>query len=687
MSDIVTLVNAAGETAPFKAADVSQAVAHGWQPATPERLKARKDAQGFVGGTKALLEGGARGLTAGLSDVVETRLGLATPEDIAARQAAHPYLSGLGSVAGGVGLAAGMATGLGEAGLAGLGGALATGALSGGVEGAGSALSQQLLENKGLRGEEIAHHALVGTLMGTLGAAGGEALAAGAKGLGKLAGYGAKYLESAEGKAAAKMAAENATNRQLLKFDTDPGLQEAMGKQLIDAMGAPGGTKEALKTSADKLSDLGSSIDAALEGASAPVSQEARSALTARLRDLAMPGRFETRPETWRKRVLLLADKLDDAEALTAGDLHEARKELDVIASKFGKATPMPRELAQARSTVSDELNTAMGPEWQALNKEYGSEKEFSKLLQNRRVQELRQGSPQGVGSDLLNSGAAAAVATGHPVVGAGLAAKAWLQSHPGAIPNMLNKLGATDMLKKVAELQDTQWGHGIAQLTAGAASAPKGLPTVADFPALAEQVRAAADNPTAVHGNLTDLAGGALHTEHPEIADNASVTANRAIQYLNAQLPKNPYGATLMGKWEPSPSQKAQWLEAYRTVLHPATAFTHPTPTAMQTLQIVYPNMYAQAQQRLLEQLQNKDLPYQARLRLSKVLGKPVSPETSPQFIQAMQAALAPAPGPEGQKGSARTAAASRAKQRVMSFKSTIKSEQTGLSRMMAEE
>lgn len=55
---------------------------------------------GFVEGLKAAGEGLARGVSAGLSDLAETKLGISTPEDIAARKAEHPYVAGATELAG-----------------------------------------------------------------------------------------------------------------------------------------------------------------------------------------------------------------------------------------------------------------------------------------------------------------------------------------------------------------------------------------------------------------------------------------------------------------------------------------------------------------------------------------------------------------------------------------------------------
>lgn len=68
---------------------------------------AREEKYGGLGQqAKAAAEGIARGATLGTSDFAETRLGIANPEDIRARQEENPVTSTLGNVAGNVGIIA-----------------------------------------------------------------------------------------------------------------------------------------------------------------------------------------------------------------------------------------------------------------------------------------------------------------------------------------------------------------------------------------------------------------------------------------------------------------------------------------------------------------------------------------------------------------------------------------------------
>lgn len=109
----VPVLSPEGEFGHLPSEEVQSALQNGYQYATPKMAKEAK--YGTTGQMiKTGLEGIAKGVAGPLAPLVETGLGIATPEDIRAREETNPITSGVGQA---VGLGAGLLTGTGEAAL------------------------------------------------------------------------------------------------------------------------------------------------------------------------------------------------------------------------------------------------------------------------------------------------------------------------------------------------------------------------------------------------------------------------------------------------------------------------------------------------------------------------------------------------------------------------------------------
>lgn len=139
------------------------------------------------------LEGAGRGATLGLSDELETGLGLSTPEDIQGRREANPIISGGSQVAGGAGLI-GLTGGLAAPAEALVGGAgLASGALAGVGEGAlmgvGNLVTDHALGDPNLNAQKIISEIGMGALLGGGLGAGGHYVGKGIESIFGKSGY------------------------------------------------------------------------------------------------------------------------------------------------------------------------------------------------------------------------------------------------------------------------------------------------------------------------------------------------------------------------------------------------------------------------------------------------------------------------------------------------------------------
>lgn len=208
--------------------------------------------------TLAGVEGFLRGASLGTSDVAETQLGLAKPEDVRGRQQENPWTSGISTALGGG--ATGALTGGGSLIAEGLGGGALAGAIGLGTEGAvfgaGNALSDAALGDPDLNAQKVLSHigwgaALgggLGAITGKLGAFGSRA----ADAVASSAEAGAPLVEGAE--AAPLMGYESPKNATPIKSFDD--LQERISKAQASGLTFELPQKKVLVQALSQLPDL-----------------------------------------------------------------------------------------------------------------------------------------------------------------------------------------------------------------------------------------------------------------------------------------------------------------------------------------------------------------------------------------------------------------------------------------------
>ncbi len=169
-------------------------------------------------------------------------------------------------------------------------------------------------------------------------------------------------------------------------------------------------------------------------------------------------------------------------------------------------------------------------------------------------------------------------------------------------------------------------------------------------FHQIHDQVSKFAANPSGYIDHISEVTSQ-IQNIAPKIADALTNTTTQGLQFLAQRLPQNPHYGDMLNahvvKWEPSDTEKAQFMRYARAVTNPMTVFADMannrlTHEAVESLKTVYPKMYNQAVSHIAEKLSEveKQIPFQKRIQLSTFLGMPVDQMTQPKFAGDMQAA-----------------------------------------------
>lgn len=179
---------------------------------------------------------------------------------------------------------------------------------------------------------------------------------------------------------------------------------------------------------------------------------------------------------------------------------------------------------------------------------------------------------------------------------------------------------------------------------------------TMADaMRARSEELQAAMANPAAVRSMVRDAM---RDVRDPDLVDATVAVAMRKIEYLAKHAPQPPTPDMLSrSTWRPSPTDVERFARRVRAANHPIgvledVAAGRVTAEAAETLREVYPRLYLEAQERLIERSAelNEDLPHALVVRLSILFAVPLVRSLEPAHMAAIQAAGAPkqpAPAP----------------------------------------
>lgn len=269
-------------------------------------------------------------------------------------------------------------------------------------------------------------------------------------------------------------------------------------------------------------------------------------------------------------------------------------------------------------------------------------------------------------------AGAAAALATGHPLIAAGAAFKHFYgnkltsQAMKAAIehlgPGAEGKVGAFSMLERMNGKFINQvtskskalfnFDKQLAGAAAGSVLSKLVAPDDKKHEAMQKQITEYANNPEKLIDDLSK------HTQPvfqyaPNIAGGLQKSAARATDFLNSKLPVMPKTGPMGPKLKPSLSQKAvfgNYMNTIENPLHVMDKIKEGTmvPGDLEALSNVYPKTLQQMQQSVYSAMVNhidkngtENIPNQLKVQLSLFLGQDMDSSISPQAVAANQAVL----------------------------------------------
>lgn len=625
------------------------------------------------------LEGLARGVTLGGSDVLETGLGVPAA-DIKGRRDTNPVTSTATQIGGGAGLialtgglAAPVETALG-------GGALAHAAgfaVEGAGFGAGNAVSDAALGDSKLTGQKILANAGMGAALGA--------------GLGLLSKGVSTFLPAATKKLASSL---GNLKEGIFGTEENPSL-------LSRALSVPGGI-----ASGQNPSDWALAFNQGLNAEHPAISirsltknlGDIHDAAKVAAEDLFKASEIEPAVTTKLTPLSSLEETAapsaetsgDAAESLTnAGENYEA-------ALKNFQSSFMKKEAGaggQKRFTIDptkiQSFFTRFNDPSQDLRKQYlnnflNSASEIASASENYHGYKAAESSIADHISELAKQNedlgqVAAAISKNKSMpaanrigeVGAAMGAHALGIPSPvvGAALGVIEaykaiknpyQFGSTlsnsfEKLKVLGDISQSV-GEKISSLAKGVFSnteraVPEGVPELGmgkGYDKRVERIQALASDPQALMDHLTKTTDS-LYQAAPNVSQSLHAGIISAVQFLNSKIPKPMNEMALSVGWEPSKTQKAEFQRYYAAVDDPLSVFKEVkngtlSHESLEALSVVHPELLQEMRKSVLENLnlkKAKNLPFSVKISLSKFLGEPLSEGLTLPAIAANQAAF----------------------------------------------
>jgi hypothetical protein len=142
-----------------------------------------------------------------------------------------------------------------------------------------------------------------------------------------------------------------------------------------------------------------------------------------------------------------------------------------------------------------------------------------------------------------------------------------------------------------------------------------------------------------------------------PIAADRLETTVARKVEHISSLIPRQPdFGGIAMPSWQPNDMQIRSWARTIAAAEDPdgvedRAASGAITPEDVGAYWAVYPERAEDFKQSILSELSTskEPVPYERKLALSMLIGKPVDPTLHPRVIAALQRSFPAEPGSQG--------------------------------------
>jgi hypothetical protein len=159
------------------------------------------------------------------------------------------------------------------------------------------------------------------------------------------------------------------------------------------------------------------------------------------------------------------------------------------------------------------------------------------------------------------------------------------------------------------------------------------------------KELEEALANPGATRDAI-DAALAPIRATNLQLGYRLADKAMQRLEFMGDKMPKVPPENPLVAShWEPTAHDISRWAKYVRAAEEPLSVLEdlqagRVSVEAVETLEALYPDLFGEIQQTVLDRVMEskKPLPYQKRLVLSVLFKVQVEPSTAPEFVFALQ-------------------------------------------------